>query len=236
MKNATEHARHLAALLKRLPAPQPPPLEDDSPLARLIVGFLQWNASQRAAHAAFRKILAAMVDYNDLRVSRPSDIVSLLGPRYPLAEERAARLRDTLQAIYVREHATSLDALRGRSAKDLRQYLESLPGITPFVVAYTLLWGFQQPALPVDDRLAELLTARRIVEPQASRAEVQAFLERHVKHDDMLRAYLALAHWADHQSTAAPRKPPAPRPARSAGRAKVKRPASSCKGSKRPSR
>lgn len=235
MKHATEHAKKLASLLKPLPSPQPLPLEGDSPLARLVMGFLQWNASERAAHAAFKKILAVMVDYNDLRVSRPSDIVALLGPRYPQVEERAARLRDTLQAIYVREHATSLESLRTRSAREARAYLESLPGITPYVVAYTLLWGLEHPALPVDDRLLELLKGKGVLEPDASVSDAAAFLERQVKNEEMRKVHLALQHWADHQEAgtgagrkAAPAKsrasaPPKRRKTSSASKAKKKR-------------
>jgi len=143
-----------------------------------------------------------MVDYNDLRVSRPTDIAAFLGPRYPQVEERAARLRDTLQAIYVREHATSLEPLQGRPGKELRNYLESLPGITPYVTAYTLLWGFKQPAMPVDERLVELLKPLDIAEDGSTCDTVASFLERSVKHEDIREAHLKLQNWADQQAAA----------------------------------
>ena len=54
---------------------------------------------------------------NDLRVSHPQEVVGLLGPRYPRVEERAARLHEALQEIFIREHAVSWIGLeQGKAA------------------------------------------------------------------------------------------------------------------------
>ncbi len=198
MKNAANYARKLRTLLRKImPSGGFEPLPTVDPATRLVIGFLQWNATTRQAHAALQRLMGGVVDNNDLRVTHPAEIAGILGPRYPLATERAARLRDALQAVYQREHATSLDGLTGKAKKDVRAYLDSLPGIVPYVSAYVMLVGFGGHAMPLDDRLLELLREQGVVEPSASLEEVAGFLERHIKAEEALVTHLALQAWAD---------------------------------------
>lgn len=198
MKNAANYARKLHTLLKKItPSGGFEPLPAIDPTTRLVIGFLQWNATTRQAHAALQRLSGDVVDNNDLRVTHPAEIAGILGPRYPQATERAARLRDALQAVYQREHATSLEGLAGKAKKDVRAYLDSLPGIVPYVSAYVMLTGFGGHAVPLDGRLLELLRGQEVVEPSASLEEAAGFLERHIKAEDALAAHLALQAWAD---------------------------------------
>lgn len=200
MKNAATYVKKLNSLLKKItPSSEidPPPTID--PTLRLVIGFLQWNATTRQAEIALERVMAEVVDTNDLRVTHPAELAEILGPRYPQVEERAARLRDALQAVYRREHATSLEGLVGQAKKEVRTYLDSLPGIVPYVTGYVMLVGFGGHAVPVDDRLLELLRDEGVVEPDATLEEVVGFLERHIKADDALQTHLALQAWADEE-------------------------------------
>ena len=80
-----------------------------------------------------------------------------MGPKYPFVDERATRLRATLNDIYRRQHRTSLDHLRNASRKDQRGYLEGLAEIPPFVIVLTLQFAFELPAPIVDETMVELL-------------------------------------------------------------------------------
>jgi len=198
VKNATAYAKKLATLLRKIkPKSSSQPPDDVDPITRLVIGFLQWNATARSAAIAHGKLMAELVDNNDLRVSYVDEVVALIGPRYPQAFERAARLRDAMNVIYEREHATSLDALRDRAKKDIRTYLDTLPGITPYVVAHVLLVAFGGHAIPVDDKLALCLKAQQVVDDTATVEQITAFLERHVKAEDAMQTHLALQAWAD---------------------------------------
>lgn len=198
MKNATAYAKKLSTLLRKIKPKLPVELPAAvDPITRLVLGFLQWNAAARSAAIAHGKLMAELVDNNDLRVSYVDEVVALIGPRYPQALERAARMRDAMNAIYDREHATSLDALCDRAKKDIRTYLDTLPGITPYVVAHVLLLAFGGHAIPVDEKLALCLKAQQVVDPSATVEQITAFLERHVKAEDALPTHLALQAWAD---------------------------------------
>ncbi|MBI1336930.1 MAG: hypothetical protein GC164_08210 [Phycisphaera sp.] len=200
MKNSAEYTKKLNSLLRTLSKSQKPaplPDEDVDPVTRLVISFLQWNARRPDAMAAHKRIMSVMVDNNDLRVSHVNEVVSFLGDNYPRAEERVARMLEALQEIFVREHAVTLDHLSDKPKKDVRAYLESLPGMPSYVAARVTLLGFGGHAIPVDDRLSEALKGAGAVDPEASIEEVQGFLERHIKATDGLDMYLLLDAWSD---------------------------------------
>ena len=198
MKDAGTYSQNLAHLLQEIcevHRAEPPTPQD--PVTQLIAGFLQWNAPRRSAVAALGRICRAMVDHNELRVSHEHEIVALLGSNYPYAQERSARMREALQETFVREYAVSLDSLAERSKRDVRAYLASLPGITPYVTAYVTLVSFKGHAVPVDDRLAELLRSENVVGPNATLEQITSFLEHHIRANTTLQMHASLQDWVD---------------------------------------
>ena len=61
-----------------------------------------------------------MVDYNDLRVSHPHEIVEVIGRGYPKAQDRASRLRQVLNAVYQDQRAVSLQAFLSKPKKQVK--------------------------------------------------------------------------------------------------------------------
>jgi len=197
-KSSTAYGQKFTTLLnkiKRAHRADMPDLRD--PITELIIGFLQWNASRRMAQSALTRIEDTVVDHNDLRVSHTDEIVNMIGAGYPQASERAARLHDSLQEIFAREHTLALDVLADKPKKEARGYLESLPGMTPYVAAHVTLRSFDGHAIPVDDRLADLLRHEQVVDSEADVSEITGFLERHILADSAPQAYAALKAWAD---------------------------------------
>lgn len=176
---------------------EPQPYEARDPITQLVLGFLQWEATRKQAEAALVRIQAAVVDNNELRVSHTQEIVAMIGATYPRCDERVARLRESMHEIYVREHAMSLDAASSRSKKDMRTYVESLPGVTPYVASHLLLTSFHVPVIPVDEKLAAMLIAESCAHEGEDNAHVAAHLERIVKSDDALDTHLLLQAWSD---------------------------------------
>ncbi len=198
MKNAGSYARKLSPFLKKLlKAHRHEPTDPPEPVTQFVLSFLQWNATTRLAQEAYARVMAVMVDHNDLRVSHPHEVVNFLGPGYPRAEERVARLLDALREIFIREHNVTLAHLSARSKKEAREYLDSLPGIPAYVVAQVMLLCFGAHATPVDDHLAQLLRRAEVVHPEASVEEIASFVEHHVKSEDALAVHHALRRWAD---------------------------------------
>lgn len=162
-----------------------------------MVGFLEWNASRRQADSAHRRLVAAMVDNNELRVTRTEDLTTLIGRKYPLVSERIERMLESLQDVFLREHAVSLDSLREQPKKDIRHYLETLGGIPPYVASQVLLLSFGGHALPVDDKTAFLLIEEGVVPEGAEIRQITSYLERQVKASNAVEAHMKLRAWAD---------------------------------------
>lgn len=212
MKNESAYTKKFAALLKKVKdAHQPAEVSKHDPVEHLVIAFLQWNSSRKLAEAAFTKLMAPMVDSNDLRVSHPHEIVNLIGEDYPRAAERAARLHESLQEVYNREHGVSLDSLSAQGKKQAKTYLESLPGIVSYVVSRISLLSLGAHAVPVDDLLRDKLVTEEAVEPDATVEEISAFIERQIKSGEALAVHLALDEWSTvggvRKTTSAPRKP-----------------------------
>jgi endonuclease III len=214
VKNAAAGAKKLSALLRKLgqadqPVPAPPP--DDSaadaaegaappahdPIATLVMSFLMWESTSDRAQAAYERILDSVVDFNDLRVSMPHETVEMIGPRYPLALNRAQRLRAALRNIYLREHAVSLDKAAAAGKRDLKKYIESLEGIVPYVASRALLLCFDTHVMPVDEQLRTALIEAEVADASVEVPELSTWLASQVRAGEALAVHAALQGWMD---------------------------------------
>lgn len=209
-----DHAKALNALLRSLKSKYAPEgeLPQRTPLEELIYSFLLWEAPIAKADAAYRRLMNHVVDVNELRVCRPPEIIATIGKTYPLAEERAMRLKASLHEVYLREFAVSLDKCASLSKRDARRYLDTLEGMPPFVAARVVLLRLGGHAIPVDNNLLVRLIAKGVVEPEYDCARAEGILERHVKADDGIQVHLTLLNWADDPAT----EPKKTKPARKA--------------------
>ncbi|MEM7625703.1 MAG: hypothetical protein AAF333_08745 [Planctomycetota bacterium] len=201
-------AKKFAALLKKArtayKGEDPPPRD---PVAQLIVSFLQWNTTRNKAENAFTALMDAMLDVNDLRVSHPHELVAVIGEDYPDAGNRMIRLRESLNEVYKREHDIQMHSVAGKGKKEQRAYLDTLPGIAPFIAAHVTLLSFGGHAMPLDDKLCALLTNEGCLDEGTTPTEAESYLTRQVKAGDALEAHLALQAWADKRKTPAAASP-----------------------------
>lgn len=207
MKADSNAAKKLTSLLRKLKSDyqvDPPPASE--PVTQLVVGFLQWQATSAQAEQAFTRLMAQLVDINELRVSHDHELVNIIDQDYPLAGARIARMREALNEIYVREHAVATHSIASGGKKEQRAYLDSLPGMTPYVAAIVTLVSFGGHAMPVDEKLVELLAEQGIAKADAPCGEVESFLLRHIKATDALESHLLLQAWADDQNAPGKRK------------------------------
>ncbi len=182
MKSGTIYAARLKRAYAKIrqSVPQPKIPESDDPLRRLAIAVLGVEGAEEEAETALDRAFTTVVDWNELRVSSAAELNKATGNTIPHGVERCQRLIDALQAIYDRENQLSLDHLRTMGRREARHYLEQLNGVDEYGVASVILWSLGGHAIPVDDRLLEHLRNTDLVNPSADRAEVQAFLERHI--------------------------------------------------------
>jgi len=214
--SSQDPAKLLQALLKKLTNrygdQQPEPLtagvdEGVDPMLHLFVySFLLWDASTGQARAALKRIRETFVDYNELRIAFADEIAAAFGERYPRGYERALRLRSSLHDIFRREHSLSLQSLSELSKREARTYLDSIDGTPAYVSARVLSLGLGGHAIPVDQRIADLLAAEAVLGDDVTDADSAAsWLERQIRAGEATSVALTLQAWSDDQG-AAPRR------------------------------
>jgi endonuclease III len=198
MKQDSPEAKNLQKLLKKLDRqykPDDPPASD--PVRQLVIGMLQWEATRKQAEQAFSKLMNELVDINEIRVSHDTELVAILGQNYPRVDERVARLREALDAIFVREHGVAMTSIANKSKKEQRAYVDSLPGMPPYVAAQVTLLSFGGHALPVDPKLIQLLADESILDPAIDPIHAENTLLKQIKAADAVHAHMLLQAWAD---------------------------------------
>lgn len=186
MKQGTAYAARLKKAFNqaRASASVPPIPDADDPLRRLAVAVLGVRIGDDASEKVINRLFSNMVDWNEIRVTQVSELHGLIGDSLPDGIAQTQQLHDALHAVYQRENRMTLNRLAKLGRREARQYLETLGSLDPYVVASVVLWSLGGHAIPVDDRLLRALREAELVHPDATRAEVQAFLERHIPASD----------------------------------------------------
>ena len=218
MKSGVANAAKLTSLLKKLGSPDPVPSAGegetgyDDPIAVIVFSFLLWEATTSQAQDAMRKVVDSIVDFNELRVSLPTEVISVIGSRYPNSMERTQRLKSVLHSIYLAHHAVSLDALQSGGKREIRAFVEGLDGIPPYVSSRVLHRCFEVHTIPVDDRLVDLFIEHGVLSEIACPDEVSKWLSRQVKSSEGNRVEAALRAFVDSSPKPPARKvPPKPK-------------------------
>lgn len=195
------------ARAKHKPPAEPPPglfPAEDPVVVELLRSFLVWEAGAARAEAALRRIREQVVDLNELRVFLPDEIVSMLGPEDGRAQERAERLRASLNEVYAREHDMRLAHLAADGTRDIRGYFETLEGMHPFVAARVGLLCFGSQDFPLDTRLRDAIARSRAVPSDQPAPEISLLLAGLIPPGELASAYVAIEAHAEMQ---APKRP-----------------------------
>ena len=193
MKNATKHAEELRSLLKKLLREQKPdPKPTYEPLQAFVRGAMTYDAPDGRADDAMAVIAKEFVDLNELRVATELEVQDMLGQKFPGVEKRVMMVTACLNAIFEKEHTLSLERLKTLSKRDARQFLKDLADVHPFVEAYTMLFGLDGHAVPVDETTLAYLKDHGVVEATTTVDEAQKFLEHAVKSEEHYDLYASL--------------------------------------------
>lgn len=183
----------------------------DDVLHQLAVGIFAEGSGVNDGRRAVRRALAKMVDWNEMRVSTAVELNKAAGNMVSQGTNRCQMLIDALGAIYALENQLSIAHLRSLGRREARRYLEDLKGVGAYATASVILWCLDGHAIPVDDRLWESLKQEGLVAPDASREEVQAFLERNISAADAKTFCLVMQSFAS-SKRAAPKRANASKP------------------------
>jgi hypothetical protein len=203
VKGPAGHASKLKSLIDKHAPAEPPPHPQWSeefgsdPVNVFVHSVLAWEAPLAMADAAFAKLASKLYDWNDLRVCLVDETMEIVGPRYPNAFTRLRILRNSLTAIYKRQHKVDLGHLESAGKREARTYLEGIPELPAFVAHRTLLLRFKHSVMPIDRRLLEKLQDAGVVAAEASESDAATWIAKELSSDRLVAAYHALHAFAD---------------------------------------
>lgn len=237
--SSADPIKKLHALVKRLRAKHAEPEFSRTPewegveptLCEMVYSILLNDSTVEAATGAFGRVSLEFVDANELRIALPDEIATLLDEPTAAAQERAARLKACLHDIYQREHAMTLAMLVDAGKRECRLYLESLNGVTPFVVSRLKLVSLGGTPIPVDERLLARLHSEGSLEAKATCEDACDWLPKQFEPPQSASIHGLFQAWMEDWTAApatvktergkAPKKDPAKPAARKAKKSKA---------------
>lgn len=196
MKNSTEYAKKFKTFCQKLPATTAE-AHVDGPVAEVIYSQMLWNATSKQADSAYRKLMRACIDWNDLRMNMPRETIEMIGVSYPQAEDRSRRLRAILRGIYLREHDVKLTTLSESGKTEAKEYIQTLEGMSHFVAGRVLSLCFGVSAFPIDDRTFHALMSEGLLHDETNIEEAALWLGRQVKARDVGKVHGSIHAWVE---------------------------------------
>jgi len=167
------------------------------PLHEFMYSCLRYDSVERNADLSLQRWLDMALDENENRTFQEEHSAATIGKTYPGVEERALRIKRSLQEVFMREPKLSLESAMGLPKREGRKYLETLEGMHPFVSARVTLLVLGGHSFPVDQRMLDLLIEEGVFEEDTALAEAIASMERMIRASDAVSAYLLLQAWAE---------------------------------------
>jgi endonuclease III len=173
-----------------------------------IMEFLLWSilttyASESRAVAAISKLQAALVDYNELRVSPVAEIVEVVGADFPYCRPAAEEIARTLHAVFNRLHNLNLDFLKTSPRRTAETFISTLDGIGPHAKAMMILRCLKGHAVPLDVNMYLVLQKSGCIPADISTEPAQRWLASRIKERDIPAFYGSVKRYA---AAHAPRK------------------------------
>src|SRR4051812_21890280 len=144
-------------------------------LDTLVEAMLAQNTNMVNATRGYRMLRRRFKTWADVLAAPVGDVqreIAICG----LARMRARRLQDLLRTILARRGRLSLDFLARETPEAAFEYLMGFYGIGPKTAAFTLLFGFGQPVLPVDNGVLRVVRRLRLVRAKARDLEAERVL------------------------------------------------------------
>ena len=194
MKNSKEYSQKVYKLYRSLKRKHPKAKKViyDEPVEALIYAIISERMSEKAAHSAMKRFTDYFFDWNDLRVSRPEEIVELLCGDTAVARDIALALTGILGAVFEKYNLVSLKALRKIGKRPARQTLEKMNGLSRFVVSYCMLTSLQGHAIPLTKKMIDYLKSEQLIHPDSDEQQIEGFLARQISAENAYEFYTLL--------------------------------------------
>ena len=120
------------------------------------------------------------VDFNDLRVSRPEEIMETIGQNNDSVINLADLLKSILGAIFSKYNTVSLEFLRKLGKRQAKEILEKIDGVSSFVLDYCMLVALGAHTIPLTHKMVQYLRSKGLVYADSDERDISGFLLRQV--------------------------------------------------------
>jgi endonuclease-3 len=167
---------------------EPPRLSEGDALDLAVHVILRDGISERAAETALARLRQDFVDWNEVRVSTPHQVVRALGdPQGGL--ERARAILGLLRAVFRRQNEMSMAFLREAGAAEARSFFETVPELGPVLSAKMLMLVLGHPSVIVTPEVARVCQRLELVREDYDKSQIERRLERLVARNLMPELY-----------------------------------------------
>ena len=170
MKKSAQYVKQIKQLATRLKKEKGkaglPPL--DNPMEALLLGILSAHASEQRAEAALARLLDAVVDLNEVRVTSVAELVTHLGMDFPSVRPAAEEISRALSAVFNRTHRLNLEHLKTGSRKAAETFLDLLDGVGAYAKAVVMLRCLGGHVVPIDRHMLWFLQRNGCVPENAT--------------------------------------------------------------------
>ena len=156
----------------------PAPAQATRPLLEhVLYASLLEDSPSDLADEGMAKCEQEFFDWNEVRVTTVTELGQVLS-RLPDPAKAAHRLKSNLQGIFEEFYTFDLDHLKKENLGKAVNKFEKMPGMTPFVLNYTIQHGLGGHAIPIDYSAMVILLSTEIAsQPEAALGKVPG-LER----------------------------------------------------------
>jgi endonuclease-3 len=145
---------------------------EGSGLDTLVEAMLAQNTNMANAERGYKQLRRQYPTWHQVLAAPVGDVqrcIAICG----LARMRARRLQALLARVKDERGALSIDFLRDEDPWAAYAWLTRFHGIGPKTAAFTLLFAFEHPVLPVDNGVLRVLRRTRLIRPKARDAEAE---------------------------------------------------------------
>ena len=199
MKNSSEYAPRLKKLCNKVKGEIVAIDKTDliDPTIGLVLACLSAVTTEKKAIAGLNKLRHNFVDFNELRVSRPEELMGLLGGGFPQAKETSYLIINLLKQVFDKLDSMDLNILREWSKREAKSFLNDLEASTTYIVSRVMLLSIDAHTFPIHKQMLDMLRKEEVVDPDADESEVQGFLEHQISAKQMQKTYFLLRRYAD---------------------------------------
>jgi hypothetical protein len=181
MKNSKEYSVKIAKLFRNFKqkyAKTKKPVYDN-PIESLIFAAIRENCSQTATKPLVKKLKNYFVDFNELRVSKPEEIMEVLGSNSNDFRKAADSMKEILGSIFGKYDTLDLSELKDMGKKPAKKVLEELK-ISRFATNYCFVTFLEGHSIPLTEKMVEYLKTEKLVHPDSNIEQIEGFLERQI--------------------------------------------------------